>query len=77
MFVKPTANPDQPETLHKVRYPDGARTFLSEEGAEVPENTYWLRRLNHGDIEVCDPPKPPAPEAVDEAPPSDKTEPRE
>jgi hypothetical protein len=28
------------------------RAHLPQEGAKVPEDTYWLRRLKKGDIEV-------------------------
>jgi hypothetical protein len=46
LFVKP-ASPGliirMPETLNGVR-------LLPDEGAEVPENSYWLRRLLFGDV---------------------------
>jgi hypothetical protein len=42
MLVKPA--PDR-----KVRDPVTKR-HLPEEGKDVPENTYWLRRLAEGDV---------------------------
>ena len=50
MFVKPGPNPDKPGTLLKVRHPGPSYAFLPDEGAEVPENHFWLRRLAHGDV---------------------------
>ena len=42
MFVKPEAG------LH---VPDPERGgFLPENGADVPQNQYWQRRLNDGDV---------------------------
>jgi len=34
----------------KVRLPDKPNDHLPEDGAEVPRNSYWLRRLNEGDV---------------------------
>ena len=48
MFVKPA-----PGRL--VRDPVSKRP-LPAEGAEVPENTYWIRRLACGDVISCDVP---------------------
>ena len=31
--------------------------FLAAEGEWVPETTYWLRRINMGDVEFAVPPK--------------------
>lgn len=42
MFVKPAAGV-------KVRDPI-SRLHLPEEGREVPEDTYWTRRLAGGDV---------------------------
>ncbi|TPG62555.1 DUF2635 domain-containing protein [Ewingella americana] len=42
MFVKPT-------TGRTVRDPVKG-TLLPEEGAEVPESTFWNRRLRDGDV---------------------------
>ncbi|HHX6179196.1 TPA: DUF2635 domain-containing protein [Yersinia enterocolitica] len=43
----------------------GAGTFLPESGAEVPDNSFWRRRLNDGDV-VREQPKEvnPAPETT-------------
>lgn len=51
MFVKPSA----PGLL--VRDPVSKRP-LPAEGGEVPESTYWLRRLRAGDVVPCDAPAP-------------------
>ncbi|TWA69732.1 uncharacterized protein DUF2635 [Azospirillum baldaniorum] len=56
MYVKP-----KPGAL--VRDPE-TREPLPAEGAEVPENQYWMRRLADGDVVRADPPvlaDPPAP----------------
>jgi hypothetical protein len=42
MFVKPAEG-------RKVRHPI-TKQHLDAEGAEVPESTYWLRRLAEGDV---------------------------
>lgn len=47
MFVKPAPG-------LKVRDPD-SRLHIPEEGAEVPESSYWLRRLSDGDVLTCAP----------------------
>lgn len=42
MFVKPKAG---------LAVPDPERGgFLPENGADVPQNQYWQRRLNDGDV---------------------------
>lgn len=46
MFVKPRKGV-------KVRDPESKR-HLPEEGAEVPENSYWMRRLLDGDVQTAD-----------------------
>ena len=45
-FIKPVSGVTvrDPETLEP----------LSESGGEKPQNGYWLRRLNDGDIEVVE-----------------------
>jgi hypothetical protein len=48
MFVKPA------EGL-KVR-DDASGQHLPAEGKEVPETTYWLRRLRSGDVVKAEPP---------------------
>jgi hypothetical protein len=35
----------------KVRFPETGAA-LPEEGREVPETTYWLRRLRAGDVVI-------------------------
>lgn len=55
MFVKPA-----PDRL--VRDPFTRRP-LPAEGCEVPEESYWLRRLRSGDILKAAPPAAPAPDA--------------
>lgn len=42
MFVKPAAG-------RKVRDPKTMQ-YISDDGAEVPESTFWLRRLRDGDV---------------------------
>lgn len=49
MFVKPGPNPDKPSSLLKVRVPR-THTLLPDEGAEVPEDMFWLQRLSQGDV---------------------------
>lgn len=39
----------------KVRTPQGG--FLPDEGAEVERNSFWVRRINDGDVIETDPPK--------------------
>ena len=57
MHVKPVAG-------RTVRDPVKG-TFLPESGAEVPDNSFWRRRLNDGDV-VREQPKEdkPAPETT-------------
>ncbi|CNI59572.1 putative bacteriophage protein [Yersinia pekkanenii] len=57
MIVKPVAG-------RSVRDPVKG-TFLPESGTEVPDNSFWRRRLNDGDV-VREQPKElkPAPEAT-------------
>lgn len=47
MFVKPGTAPDGRPLL--VRDPDTKRA-LPAEGAEVPRNQFWLRRLRDRDV---------------------------
>jgi hypothetical protein len=44
----------------KIRDPD-LMDLLPDEGREVPESDYWVRRVNDGDVTVE---KPPAAEVV-------------
>lgn len=41
----------------RVRKPDGS--VLPDEGDAVVFDTYWQRRLDHGDVEETTPPKAP------------------
>lgn len=41
----------------KVRDPV-SRLHLPEEGREVPENTFWIRRLQSGDVIKVEPQQP-------------------
>lgn len=57
MIVKPVAD-------RSVRDPVKG-TFLPETGAEVPDNSFWRRRLNDGDVvRVPEPKVKPVPEAT-------------
>ncbi|OTA14299.1 hypothetical protein Xvie_03818 [Xenorhabdus vietnamensis] len=47
MIVKPVAG-------RRVRCPVRGE-FLPESGAEVPDNLFWHRRLNDGDVELVKP----------------------
>jgi hypothetical protein len=58
MFVKPGPNPRKPGSLLKVRIPH-TKALLSEEGAEVPENQFWLRRVRDSDVLRVQPPAAP------------------
>ena len=49
MYVKPSKG-------LKVRDPQ-LLDFLPDEGREVPETTYWHRRLRDGDVVSVTPPK--------------------
>ena len=57
MFVKPGPNPEVPGSLLRVRIP---HTFalLPDEGADVPENGFWLTLLRDGDVVLVEPPTP-------------------
>lgn len=50
MFVKP--KPGGP----KVRRPVAPYTHVPDEGMEVPEESYWIRRVQDGDLERMDTP---------------------
>ena len=53
MFVKPA--PDV-----NVRDPENAQlAHLPPEGREVPESSYWLRRIRSGDVVIVAPPADP------------------
>jgi hypothetical protein len=70
MFVKPVMLPDPTDASEKpkmvparIRDPR-RRDYLPAEGREVPDHdSWWLRRLGHGDVVlVLDPPSPAADE---------------
>jgi hypothetical protein len=67
MFVKPGIWHDAPagasSRLLVVHHPNRAR--LRDEGEDVPESGYWLRRLRDGDVVLA---TPPAEAAAAEAP---------
>ena len=48
MFVKPAEG-------RKVLRPD-TLAHLPAEGAEVPDSTFWHRRLRSGEVELAEPP---------------------
>jgi len=52
LFVKPATNPkaaDHGGSVLVVRDPANGRT-LPPEGAQVPDNSFWHRRLKDGDV---------------------------
>jgi hypothetical protein len=55
MFVKPGPNRALPGTLLRVRIPH-TLALLPDTGAEVPENGFWIQRLNQGDVVLADAP---------------------
>lgn len=55
MFVKPAPDPERPGQLLKVRQPRPSFALLPDEGAEVPENHFWHRRLAQGDVVRAEP----------------------
>ncbi len=65
MFVKPGPHPDHPEDATKHRAVRIPHTFglLPPGGQEVPDNSFWRRRVVHGDVVLADPPT-----SADEAP---------
>lgn len=52
MFVKPAPG-------LKVRLPENPRAFLPDDGAEVPRDSYWVRRLRDGDVLAAEAPAEP------------------
>ena len=56
MYVKPAPDRERPGKQLVVRIPNSL-ALLANEGAEVPENRFWLRRLAQGDVVRADPPK--------------------
>lgn len=50
LFVKPTPG-------LRVRNPERGGELLPEDGAAVPRNSYWFRRLRDGDVQEAQPPR--------------------
>jgi hypothetical protein len=63
-YIKPAPQPDGQDPL-KVRKP--VNGHLATEGEWVNAESYWLRRLNDGDVVAAEPPaeKPVVPPAAD------------
>ena len=38
----------------KVRFPEPPYPFLADAGDDVPESSYWFRKLVRGDVSLCD-----------------------
>lgn len=53
MYVKPAPGRLVRDPTTKIPIPAN--------GKEVPENSFWVRRLRDGDVEKAEPPAPPAP----------------
>lgn len=62
MFVKPGHRQDDPALPLIVRGPN--RRLLSPQGENVPEITFWYRRLRDGDVVLAESPPPPRPAAT-------------
>lgn len=62
MFVKPGHRQDDPAVYLVVRGPN--KRLLPPQGENVPDITFWYRRLRDGDVVLADPPvAPPRPPA--------------
>lgn len=59
MFVKPGHRQDDPALPLIVRGPN--KRLLSPQGEQVPEITFWHRRVRDGDVVLAEPPAPPPP----------------
>jgi hypothetical protein len=57
MFVKPGHRQDDPAMPLVVRGPN--KRLLRPEGEDVPEITFWHRRVRDGDVVLAEPPAPP------------------
>jgi hypothetical protein len=57
MFVKPGHRQDDPAVPLIVRGPN--KRLLSPQGENVPDITFWYRRLRDGDVVQADPPVAP------------------
>lgn len=66
VYVWPRLQGDGTPAL--VRMPERAWAPLPPEGATVPLDEYWARRLRDGDVLDADP-SPPAPDAASAEPP--------
>ena len=62
MFVKPGPQPGNPGVLLVVRGPNNR--LLSAQGENVPDITFWHRRLRDGDVVAAEPPAAHAPAAL-------------
>ena len=54
MFVKPGHRQDDPAMPLVVRGPN--KRLLRPEGEDVPEITFWHRRVRDGDVVLAEPP---------------------
>lgn len=67
MFVKPAPGIRVRDPLTKLHIPDA--------GTEVPEESYWLRRLRSGDVVLASPALPASPPVLSQEPiPDSSTE---
>jgi hypothetical protein len=57
MFVKPGHRQGDPAVPLIVRGPN--KRLLSPQGENVPEITFWYRRIRDGDVVLAEPPAPP------------------
>lgn len=71
MFVKPAPHPENPDAQRRVRIPH-THALLANDGEEVPDNAFWLRRVMHGDVVETERPKPAVPPV--ETPPEVRAE---
>lgn len=66
----PTTVTVRPAPGARVRMPGRAYDLLPEEGAKVPRDAFWLRRLADGDVVEVPPPAASAPKTSASAPAS-------
>ncbi len=69
MFVKPAPSIDDPSKPRAVRTPR-THAFLPPEGQEVPEDSFWTRRIIQGDVVLATPGVPVPPTAAEKGPES-------
>lgn len=68
MFIKPAEG-------RKVRDPFHGNVHISDEGCEVPDVSYWIRRLRSGDVVPAEAPiVPPVTVVVDQIPDSNASQ---